>query len=205
VAYAAPAVIACLLLELHLRYSNRETRQRLGRVAPALPVLGAAAVALYPWRSSAWFERTPEPISTGCGRHPAPGPGPGTATVTSIERPEPVSEHAPAVSVHDPAVTLGPPQDADLRTDADHLAGLPTDAERIRWAQDQLDTEDTGIIVRHLAERSHLVTSENVRAVLRRGRQRPNNRVAQLGHRPMQASNGAGEQQSRGVAEHAST
>jgi hypothetical protein len=51
VAYAAPAVVAVLLVELHLRYANRETRYALGRVAPALPVLGGWAILLYPFRS----------------------------------------------------------------------------------------------------------------------------------------------------------
>lgn len=51
VAYAMPAVIACLLLELHLRFANREQRRALGRVAPSLPVLGGWAFVMFPIRS----------------------------------------------------------------------------------------------------------------------------------------------------------
>lgn len=51
VAYAAPAVVAVLLVELHLRFANHQTRHDLGRVAPTLPVLGGWAVVLYPGRS----------------------------------------------------------------------------------------------------------------------------------------------------------
>lgn len=118
--------------------------------------------------------------------------------------PAAVSGQLTVVSVQEPAEVLAVSDDPELRAEVDHLAGLPTDAERIRWAAEELGTEDTGIIARHLAERDSYVSTENVRAVMRRDRQRPNSRVAQLGHRQMQQSNGAAELLSRGASEYAS-
>jgi hypothetical protein len=51
IAYSAPAAVACLLLELHLRYDNAEHRRALGRIAAPLPVLGGWAYVFFPARA----------------------------------------------------------------------------------------------------------------------------------------------------------
>jgi len=207
IVFGALSAVSPWLWAIYSRARNRVRLAELDLVDQRGVKLSTSRKLWHPVRSmrviswAAWEgETNPRAAVEGWERSrwdQAPGP---------TERPlSAVSEQLSVVPGHAPAGVLDQSDSPELLAEVAHLAGLPTDAERIRWALDQLDTEDTGIIVRHLAERDSLVSTENVRAVLRRGRPRPNNRVAQLGHRSMQASSRAGEQASRGVGEHAST
>jgi hypothetical protein len=52
VLYAGPPVAACLAFELSMRYQRRGALRAAGRVAPAMPVFGRAAWALFPVRTT---------------------------------------------------------------------------------------------------------------------------------------------------------
>jgi hypothetical protein len=51
IAYSCPAIVACVLLELHLRFDNATHRRALGRIAEPLPVLGGWAYVFFPSRA----------------------------------------------------------------------------------------------------------------------------------------------------------
>jgi hypothetical protein len=156
VAYAAPAAVAVVLVELHLRYANRAQRHNLGRVAPAMPVLGAAAWIFHPLYSLRVLSRTArcrlvelDPLLQ------LPDPSGPVRALGEVIRPI------------DPAAD----RTSDVRAE---LAELPHDAARVRHLADLLDGQATPAHIRQrLAELGHHVTGNAVRQALRRRKPPP--------------------------------
>lgn len=165
VAYAMPAVVAAVLLELHLKFRHREVRQGLGRLAPALPTVGWAAALLFPRTSVRTVRRYARAhlarLDAAVDLPPAPAP----------EWPaEPLAIESGDDGSGQPVTSA---DTSEHVAEVAEVAACSTDADAIRLAGERTGSTDVRTRAQWLHERGRMVTTENVRAVLNRdGRHR---------------------------------
>lgn len=167
--FSAPAVVAVVLFEHEIGWSNRERRRAAGRVAPALPVIGRWAWLFHPVRSIAVLWRATgahlDELSASI-RTPATAAGHyETGDETALDTPGTV-----------PATEAGPDQgdtgdEAALPT-GDVLAGMTHASERVRYADAVLDGASPADVAAWLVGRGYTVTPDYVRSVRSRDRAR---------------------------------
>jgi len=162
-AYAYPVMTELMVLVAVI--TLRAPERPPGRESPFDP----GAAALHPVHESPAPGHDRVRVEQDCVRTPDQG----RAMTPECDRGA-QSEHDLVPSNHD-HVSSGDHDQVTLEqdrehTDARYLAELSSDAERIRWAINQLGTDDLRTVCDHLAKRGRQVSLANVRSVVRRER-----------------------------------
>lgn len=194
VAFGALSAISPWLWAVWSRARNRTRLAELGLVDQRGVKLSTSRKAWHPVKSlrvirwAAWSGVTdPRSAVTGweATRPDKAVPAPVMAELVEPDPPVELADDVAPVELASWQALPEPRPELVAHPDCGHLATLISDADKIRWAIERTGADNTSTVCRYLAQRGAHVTSDNVRAVVRRAR-------AAAGSRPNVSAIGAG-------------